>query len=142
MTSFQQSAIVTEHGIAPLWGCSEQAQCRHIIEECAHPRVRDELWEEAQASAWPAGSPAPTEGVCRRARPGPRGSGERGAMSARRLRLPPPPRTATAPGRGRHGGTRGIGLAIARDLAPTHHLVIGGRSAESVADVVAVAAVG
>ena len=35
------------------------------------------------------------------------------------------------------GGTRGIGLAIARDLAPTHHLVIGGRSAESVADVVA-----
>lgn len=34
------------------------------------------------------------------------------------------------------GGTRGIGLAIARDLAPTHHLVIGGRSADSVADVV------
>jgi len=35
------------------------------------------------------------------------------------------------------GGTRGIGLAIARDLAPTHHLVIGGRSAESVAELVA-----
>jgi len=35
------------------------------------------------------------------------------------------------------GGTRGIGLAIARDLAPTHHLVIGGRSADSVARVVA-----
>lgn len=35
------------------------------------------------------------------------------------------------------GGTRGIGLAIARDLAPTHHLVIGGRSADSVAHVVA-----
>lgn len=34
------------------------------------------------------------------------------------------------------GGTRGIGLAIARDLAPTHHLVIGGRSADSVAHVV------
>ncbi|KRF45394.1 short-chain dehydrogenase [Terrabacter sp. Soil811] len=35
------------------------------------------------------------------------------------------------------GGTRGIGLALVRDLAPTHHLVVGGRSAESVADVVA-----
>jgi NAD(P)-dependent dehydrogenase (short-subunit alcohol dehydrogenase family) len=35
------------------------------------------------------------------------------------------------------GGTRGIGLAIARDLAPTHHLVIGGRGADAVALVVA-----
>lgn len=34
------------------------------------------------------------------------------------------------------GGTRGIGLAIARDLADTHHLVIGGRTAESVGPVV------
>ncbi|EWT03561.1 short-chain dehydrogenase [Intrasporangium oryzae NRRL B-24470] len=35
------------------------------------------------------------------------------------------------------GATRGIGLAIARDLADTHHLVIGGRSADSVGPVVA-----
>ena len=49
VTSFQQSAIVTEHGVAPLWGRSEKDQCRDIIEECAHPRVRDDLWEEAQA---------------------------------------------------------------------------------------------
>src|SRR6476620_5384126 len=35
------------------------------------------------------------------------------------------------------GGTRGIGLAVARDLADTHHLVIGGRSRDSVAEVVA-----
>jgi NAD(P)-dependent dehydrogenase (short-subunit alcohol dehydrogenase family) len=35
------------------------------------------------------------------------------------------------------GGTRGIGLAVARDLADTHHLVIGGRSADTVAEVVA-----
>jgi len=49
VTSFQQSAIVTEHGIAPLWGRSEKDQCRDIIEQCAHPRVRDDLWEEAQA---------------------------------------------------------------------------------------------
>ncbi len=33
------------------------------------------------------------------------------------------------------GGTRGIGLAIARDLADTHHLVIGGRRADSVTEV-------
>ncbi|CAN7518405.1 SDR family oxidoreductase [Terrabacter sp. LjRoot27] len=35
------------------------------------------------------------------------------------------------------GGTRGIGLALARNLSDTHHLVVGGRSADSVADVVA-----
>lgn len=35
------------------------------------------------------------------------------------------------------GATRGIGLAVAHDLAETHHLVIGGRSAESVDRVVA-----
>jgi NAD(P)-dependent dehydrogenase (short-subunit alcohol dehydrogenase family) len=35
------------------------------------------------------------------------------------------------------GGTRGIGLALVRELAATHHLVVGGRSADSVADVVA-----
>ena len=35
------------------------------------------------------------------------------------------------------GGTRGIGLGIVRDLAPTHHVVVGGRSQQSVHDVVA-----
>jgi len=35
------------------------------------------------------------------------------------------------------GGTRGIGLGIVRDLAPTHHVVVGGRSAEGVQRVVA-----
>ncbi len=30
------------------------------------------------------------------------------------------------------GGTRGIGLAIVRDLAATHHVVVGGRSADAV----------
>ena len=47
VTSFQQSAIVTEHGVAELWGYDQQAQCRHIIRNAAHPQVRDELWEEA-----------------------------------------------------------------------------------------------
>lgn len=34
------------------------------------------------------------------------------------------------------GGTRGIGLAIARDLAPTHHLVVGGSSHQSVGAII------
>lgn len=47
VTSFQASAIVTEQGVAPLFGHSEQDQARHLIERTAHPRVRSELWEEA-----------------------------------------------------------------------------------------------
>lgn len=49
VTSFQQSAVVTEHGIARLWGRDEREQCRAIIECAAHPSVRAELWEEAVA---------------------------------------------------------------------------------------------
>jgi acyl-CoA hydrolase len=48
VTSFQQSAIVTEHGVAELFGYDQQAQARHIIRDTAHPDVRDELWEEAR----------------------------------------------------------------------------------------------
>ncbi len=47
VTSFQQSAVVTENGVAELFGHDQRAQCRHLIEEAAHPRVREELWEEA-----------------------------------------------------------------------------------------------
>ncbi len=47
VTSFQQSAVVTENGVAPLFGYSEREQARHLIEQAAHPSVRDELWEEA-----------------------------------------------------------------------------------------------
>ncbi|HET8766879.1 MAG TPA: hypothetical protein VFM86_06085 [Pedococcus sp.] len=35
--------------MAPLFGCDQQAQARALIEHTAHPRVRDELWEEARA---------------------------------------------------------------------------------------------
>jgi acyl-CoA hydrolase len=48
VTSFQASAIVTEQGVAPLFGSSEKEQARALIEEAAHPRVRAELWEEAR----------------------------------------------------------------------------------------------
>jgi acyl-CoA hydrolase len=46
-TSFQPSAVVTEHGVAPVWGHDEREQARSLIELAAHPRVRDELREEA-----------------------------------------------------------------------------------------------
>ncbi len=47
VTSFQASAIVTEQGVAPLFGSSEKEQARALIDQAAHPRVRAELWEEA-----------------------------------------------------------------------------------------------
>ena len=49
VTSFQATAVVTEQGVADIWGHDEKAQARHLIENAAHPRVRDELWEEAAA---------------------------------------------------------------------------------------------
>jgi acyl-CoA hydrolase len=48
VTSFQQTAIVTEQGVAKLLGYDEKTQARHLIEHAAHPSVRDELWEEAK----------------------------------------------------------------------------------------------
>ena len=49
VTSFQQSAVVTEQGVAPLWGHSQHDQARFLIDNAAHPDVREELWEEAAA---------------------------------------------------------------------------------------------
>ena len=49
VTSFQHTAVVTEQGVAPMFGHDEQAQGRHLIEHAAHPSVREELWEEAVA---------------------------------------------------------------------------------------------
>jgi acyl-CoA hydrolase len=49
VTSFQQTAVVTEQGVARLWGYDEKTQARHLIEHAAHPSVRSELWEEAEA---------------------------------------------------------------------------------------------
>ena len=48
VTSFQQTAVVTEQGVARLWGLSEREQAAGIIENAAHPSVREELWEEAR----------------------------------------------------------------------------------------------
>ena len=46
--SFQHSAIVTEQGVAPIFGFSQQSQARSLIDHAAHPRARDELSRAAQ----------------------------------------------------------------------------------------------
>jgi acyl-CoA hydrolase len=49
LTSFQHSAVITENGVAEIWGNSQQEQAEQLITQCAHPQVREELWEEAEA---------------------------------------------------------------------------------------------
>jgi acyl-CoA hydrolase len=49
VTSFQPSVVVTDQGVAELFGRDERSQTRALIEQTAHPRVREELWEEARA---------------------------------------------------------------------------------------------
>lgn len=47
VTSFQHSAVVTEQGIAKVFGLSERDQARSIIDNAAHPDARDGLREAA-----------------------------------------------------------------------------------------------
>ena len=49
VTSFQMTAVVTEQGVAEIAGHDQREQARQLIEHAAHPRVRDELREEAVA---------------------------------------------------------------------------------------------
>jgi acyl-CoA hydrolase len=49
VTSFQHSAIVSENGIARVFGNSEREQAYEIIEQVAHPDSREELREAAQS---------------------------------------------------------------------------------------------
>lgn len=49
VTSFQMSAVVTEQGVAEVFGHDQVAQARNLIDKAAHPSVREELWEEAVA---------------------------------------------------------------------------------------------
>jgi acyl-CoA hydrolase len=39
--------VVTENGVAEIRGQDEKTQARNLIEQAAHPRIREELWEEA-----------------------------------------------------------------------------------------------
>jgi acyl-CoA hydrolase len=43
VTSFQHSAVVTEQGCARIFGRSQRAQARLIIEHAAHPDAREQL---------------------------------------------------------------------------------------------------
>lgn len=49
VTSFQHSHVVTENGVADIFGHSQKQQARNLIEEAAHPLVREELREAARA---------------------------------------------------------------------------------------------
>jgi acyl-CoA hydrolase len=48
VTSFQHSAVVSEHGCAELFGRSQHAQAQLLIEQVANPRARAELSEAAR----------------------------------------------------------------------------------------------
>ena len=48
-TSFQHSAIVSEHGCAEMFGRSQHSQARLLIEQVADPRARSQLSETAGA---------------------------------------------------------------------------------------------
>lgn len=49
VTSFQMSTVVTEQGVAQVFGHDQREQARQLIEHAAHPSVREELREEAAA---------------------------------------------------------------------------------------------
>lgn len=49
VTSIQHTAVVTENGAADIFGLSQDEQARNLIEQAAHPSVRAELREEAEA---------------------------------------------------------------------------------------------
>ncbi|HTU78403.1 MAG TPA: acetyl-CoA hydrolase/transferase C-terminal domain-containing protein [Solirubrobacteraceae bacterium] len=51
VTSFQHSAVISEHGCAHLFGRSERAQARLIVDRAAHPDAREELREHIAALA-------------------------------------------------------------------------------------------
>jgi len=52
-TSFQHSHIVTEQGTALVWGGDQGQQARQLIENAAHPSVRDELRAAGRALGLP-----------------------------------------------------------------------------------------
>jgi acyl-CoA hydrolase len=49
VTSFQMTAVVTELGVAEIYGNDQREQARQLIDHAAHPSVREELREEAVA---------------------------------------------------------------------------------------------
>jgi acyl-CoA hydrolase len=48
VTSFQMSAVVTEHGVAGVFGHEQEAQVHNLIEHAAHPAAREGLRRDAR----------------------------------------------------------------------------------------------
>lgn len=48
-TSFQHSYVVTEHGVANIWGRPQREQAAELIDHAAAPQARDALRERAQS---------------------------------------------------------------------------------------------
>lgn len=48
VTSFQMSAVVTEHGVAGVFGHDQSAQAHNLIEDAAHPSAREGLRARAR----------------------------------------------------------------------------------------------
>ena len=48
VTSVQHTAVVTENGVAEIFGHAQSEQARNIIEKAAHPNAREELWDAAK----------------------------------------------------------------------------------------------
>ena len=47
VTSFQMTAVVTEQGVAEVFGLDQRHQAANIIEPAAHPSVRAALRQQA-----------------------------------------------------------------------------------------------
>ncbi|HST34535.1 MAG TPA: acetyl-CoA hydrolase/transferase C-terminal domain-containing protein [Solirubrobacteraceae bacterium] len=58
-TSFQHSAVITEQGSARIFGRSQRAQARLMIEQAAHPDARGWLREALAGGLSPQPAPAP-----------------------------------------------------------------------------------
>lgn len=46
-TSFQHSYVVTEHGVATIWGRPQRQQAHELIDNAAHPQARESLRSKA-----------------------------------------------------------------------------------------------
>lgn len=49
VTSFQMTAVITEQGVAEVFGLDQRRQAANIIDHAAHPSARVRLWKEAAA---------------------------------------------------------------------------------------------
>ncbi|HUI03576.1 MAG TPA: acetyl-CoA hydrolase/transferase C-terminal domain-containing protein [Acidimicrobiales bacterium] len=60
VSTFQHSVVVTDVGCAEIFGRSQQAQARLLIEQAADPRARASLWEAAAGLGLLRAAPAPS----------------------------------------------------------------------------------